>query len=79
MNSLHGKLVGIFAITYIFDIFTGNAFQSVNSVLRELPAVELASLPLLHKVPDDASPFLLSANLFWIFSVPRGLTKEISV
>ncbi|KAK4748487.1 hypothetical protein SAY87_015073 [Trapa incisa] len=33
-----------------FSAINGNTFQSMNSELRELPTVELASLPLLHKM-----------------------------
>ncbi|OWM71132.1 hypothetical protein CDL15_Pgr011259 [Punica granatum] len=33
-----------------FSAINNDTFQSVNSELRELPAVDLASLPLLHKM-----------------------------
>ncbi|KAK4742744.1 hypothetical protein SAY87_000745 [Trapa incisa] len=33
-----------------FSAINGNTFQSMNSDLRELPTIELASLPLLHKM-----------------------------
>lgn len=35
-------------------IYADETFHSVNSELRELPAVELSSLPLILKVQKDA-------------------------
>lgn len=44
------------------------AFQSVNSELKELPAVELSTLPLILKVSAEPQMYLLSFFLPYVFS-----------
>ena len=48
-------------------VCAGEAFHSVNSELRELPAVELSTLPLILKVLADVSIVFLSLPLLFFY------------
>lgn len=48
-------------------ISAGDSFHSINSELRELPAVELSTLPLILKVTLDAMDALVLFILCFIF------------
>lgn len=60
-------------------IYADETFHSVNSELRELPAVELSTLPLILKVQKDAlvlSYFIVCLNFIFIpfIFLPSSLT-----
>jgi hypothetical protein len=54
---------------FSFVIYADETFHSVNSELRELPAVELSTLPLILKVQKDAlflSYFIVCLSFIFI-------------